>query len=43
MHYTIAPVEGKKTGEVSLFREKHKDFEIGDIVVADSNSEFCIA
>ena len=43
VHYTIAPVEGKKTGKVSLFRETHKDFKIGDIVVADSNSEFCIA
>jgi len=32
-------VKGKKTGEVSLFREKHKDFEKGDIVVADSNFE----
>jgi hypothetical protein len=39
VHYSIAPVEGKKTGEVSLFREKHKDFEKGDIVVADSNFE----
>jgi hypothetical protein len=39
VHYTTAPVSGKKTGEVSLFREKHKDFEIGDIVVADSNFE----
>jgi len=39
VHYTTARVEGKKTGEVSLFREKHMDFEIGDIVVADSNFE----
>jgi len=38
-HYNTARVKGKKTGEVSLFREKHKDFEIGDIVVADSNFE----
>ena len=37
VHHTTARVEGKKTGEVSLFREKHKDFEEGDIVVADSN------
>ena len=39
VHYNTAAVEGKKTGEVSLFREKHKDFEKGDIVVADSNFE----
>ena len=39
VHYNTARVEGKKTGEVSLFREKHKDFEEGDIVVADSNFE----
>ena len=39
VHHTTARVEGKKTGEVSLFREKHKDFEEGDIVVADSNFE----
>ncbi len=39
VHYSTAPVEGKKTGEVSLFREKHKDFEKNDIVVADSNFE----
>lgn len=39
VHHNTAPVEGKKTGEVSLFREKHKDFEKGDIVVADSNFE----
>ena len=39
VHYNIAPVEGKKTGEVSLFREKHKDFEKGDVVVGDSNFE----
>lgn len=39
VHHNTARVEGKKTGEVSLFREKHKDFEKGDIVVADSNFE----
>jgi len=39
VHHNTAAVEGKKTGEVSLFREKHKDFEKGDIVVADSNFE----
>lgn len=39
VHYNTARVEGKKTGEVSLFREKHKDFEKDDIVVADSNFE----
>jgi hypothetical protein len=39
VHHNTAPVGGKKTGEVSLFREKHKDFEKGDIVVADSNFE----
>lgn len=37
VHYSTSKVEGKKTGEVSLFREKHKDFEKDDIVVADSN------
>ena len=39
VHYNTARVKGKNTGEVSLFREKHKDFEEGDIVVADSNFE----
>jgi hypothetical protein len=39
VHHNTAAVEGKKTGEVSLFREKHKDFEKGDIIVADSNFE----
>ncbi|MEZ6032194.1 MAG: IS4 family transposase [Planctomycetaceae bacterium] len=39
VHHNTAPVEGKKTGEVSLFREKHKDFKQGDIIVADSNLE----
>ena len=39
VHYSTAPVEGKKTGEVSLFREKHKEFEKDDVVVADSNFE----
>lgn len=39
VHHNSSPVAGKKTGEVSLFRDKHKDFEKGDIVVADSNFE----
>jgi putative transposase len=39
VHHNSSPVAGKKTGEVSLFREKHRDFEKGDIVVADSNFE----
>ena len=39
VHYSTSKVEGKKTGEVSLFREKHKEFEKDDIVVADSNFE----
>jgi hypothetical protein len=39
VHHNSSPVSGKKTGEVSLFRDKHKDFEKGDIVVADSNFE----
>ncbi|RLT08670.1 MAG: hypothetical protein DWI22_07560 [Planctomycetota bacterium] len=30
--YSTSKVEGKKTGEVSLFREKHKEFEKDDIV-----------
>lgn len=37
--YNTGPVEGKRTGEVSLFREKHADFSKGDMVVADSNFE----
>lgn len=39
VHYSTGKVEGKKTGEVSLFREKHADFVAGDIVVGDSNFE----
>jgi hypothetical protein len=39
VHYNTGPVEGKRTGEVSLFREKHSDFVAGDIVVGDSNFE----
>ena len=39
LHYNTGPVEGKKTGEVSLFREKHGTFSANDIVVADSNFE----
>ncbi len=39
VHYNTAKVEGKRTGEVSLFREKHGDFVSGDVVVADANLE----
>lgn len=39
LHYNTGPVEGKKTGEVTLFREKHADFTVGDVVVGDSNFE----
>lgn len=39
LHYNTGKVEGKKTGEVALFREKHADFSAGDIVVADCNFE----
>lgn len=39
VNYNTAPVKGKQTGEVSLFREKHADFVAGDVVVADSNFE----
>lgn len=39
LHYNIGQVEGKKTGEVTLFREKHADFKAGDVVVGDSNFE----
>jgi len=39
LHYNTGQVEGKKTGEVTLFREKHRDFEAGDVVVGDSNFE----
>ena len=39
VHYNSGTVEGKRTGEVSLFREKHGDFVAGDIVVGDSNFE----
>lgn len=33
------PVEGKKTGEATLFRQMFSRFRPGDIVVADSNFE----
>ncbi len=33
------PVEGKKTGEATLFRQMFSRFTLGDIVVADSNFE----
>lgn len=39
LHYNTATVEGKKTGEVSLFREKHGTFSPGDLVIGDSNFE----
>jgi len=39
LHYNIGKVEGKRTGEVTLFREKHGDFVAGDVVVGDSNFE----
>ena len=39
VHYNTGQVEGKKTGEVSLFRDKHANFVAGDIVVADCNFE----
>lgn len=39
INYNTAPMKGKLTGEVSLFREKHGDFSFGDVVVADSNFE----
>ncbi len=38
-HYNTGQVEGKRTGEVTLFREKHGDFHAGDVVVGDSNFE----
>jgi hypothetical protein len=38
-HYNTGQVEGKRTGEVTLFREKHGDFKAGDVVVGDSNFE----
>lgn len=34
--YNTGPVIGKRTGEVSLFREKHQQFNEGDIIVGDS-------
>ncbi len=39
LHYNTGRVEGKRTGEVTLFREKHADFLAGDVVVTDSNLE----
>jgi hypothetical protein len=39
LHYNTGQVEGKRTGEVTLFREKHGDFGAGDVVVGDSNFE----
>lgn len=37
LHYNTGRVKGKRTGEVTLFREKHKDFVAGDVIVGDSN------
>lgn len=39
LHYNTSKVEGKRTGEATLFREKHRDFVAGDVVVGDSNFE----
>jgi putative transposase len=39
VHYNTGRVEGKGTGEISLFREKHAEFVDGDVIVADSNFE----
>ena len=39
LNYNTGKVEGKKTGEVALFREKHGTFSIGDIAICDSNFE----
>jgi hypothetical protein len=39
LNYNTGTVEGKKTGEVSLFREKHGTFSDGDVVIGDSNFE----
>ena len=39
VHYNTGPVEGKRTGEISLFREKHAEFVAGDVIVGDSNLE----
>lgn len=39
VHYGTAKVEGKQTGEVNIFREKHAEFKPDDIVVTDANFE----
>jgi putative transposase len=39
VNYNTGPVEGKRTGETSLFREKHACFVVGDVIVGDSNFE----
>ncbi len=39
LHYNTGPVEGKRTGETSLFREKYDDFAPGDIAIGDANFE----
>lgn len=38
-HYNTAQVEGKRTGEATLFRKKHVFFQANDVVVGDSNFE----
>lgn len=38
-HYKSAPVEGKRTGEATLFREITSLLLAGDVVVGDSNFE----
>lgn len=38
-HYNTARVEGKRTGEATLFRQKHVVFGAGDVIVGDSNFE----
>ena len=39
LHYNTGPVEGKRTGELTLFRGKYDDFEPGDILLGDANFE----
>lgn len=38
-HFNTGPVEGKNTGEVSLFREMHSRLSPGAVAVTDSNFE----
>jgi hypothetical protein len=37
--FQYGPVEGKKTGEATLFRQMFHNFRRGDLIVADSNFE----